>query len=63
MTEAISSTELGRKMMERMVAATPLRRLGDPDEVAAAVAYLVGDEARFITGQALSVSGGLTMAD
>jgi 2-hydroxycyclohexanecarboxyl-CoA dehydrogenase len=49
--------------MERMVAATPLRRLGDPDEVAAAVAYLVGDEARFITGQALSVSGGLTMAD
>jgi 2-hydroxycyclohexanecarboxyl-CoA dehydrogenase len=63
MTDAISSTELGRKMMERMVAATPLRRLGDPDEVAAAVAYLAGDEARFITGQALSVSGGLTMAD
>lgn len=63
MTEAISSTELGRKMMERMVAVTPLRRLGDPAEVAAAVAYLAGDEARFITGQALSVSGGLTMAD
>jgi 2-hydroxycyclohexanecarboxyl-CoA dehydrogenase len=63
MTEAISSTELGRKMMERMVTATPLRRLGDPHEVAAAVAYLAGDEARFITGQALSVSGGLTMAD
>jgi 2-hydroxycyclohexanecarboxyl-CoA dehydrogenase len=63
MTDAIRSTELGRKMMERMVAATPLRRLGDPAEVAAAVAYLAGDEARFITGQALSVSGGLTMAD
>jgi 2-hydroxycyclohexanecarboxyl-CoA dehydrogenase len=63
MTDAISSTELGQKMMQRMVGATPLRRLGDPAEVAAAVAYFAGDEARFITGQALSVSGGLTMAD
>jgi 2-hydroxycyclohexanecarboxyl-CoA dehydrogenase len=63
MTDAIRSTELGQKMMQRMVGATPLKRLGDPAEVAAAVAYFAGDEARFITGQALSVSGGLTMAD
>jgi 2-hydroxycyclohexanecarboxyl-CoA dehydrogenase len=42
--------------------AVPMKRLGKPEEVAAAVAFLVSDEARFITGQTLSVSGGLTMA-
>jgi len=39
-----------------------MRRLGEPDEVAAAVAFLASDEASYITGQTLSVSGGLTMA-
>jgi 2-hydroxycyclohexanecarboxyl-CoA dehydrogenase len=39
-----------------------MRRLGKPEEVAAAVAFLVSERARFITGQTLSVSGGLTMA-
>jgi 2-hydroxycyclohexanecarboxyl-CoA dehydrogenase len=40
----------------------PLRRLGRPDDVAGAVAFLASDDAGFITGQTLSVSGGLTMA-
>jgi 2-hydroxycyclohexanecarboxyl-CoA dehydrogenase len=39
-----------------------MRRIGQPEDVAAAVAFLVSDEASFITGQTLSVSGGLTMA-
>jgi 2-hydroxycyclohexanecarboxyl-CoA dehydrogenase len=39
-----------------------MRRLGKPVEVAAAVAFLAADEASYITGQTLSVSGGLTMA-
>jgi 2-hydroxycyclohexanecarboxyl-CoA dehydrogenase len=39
-----------------------MKRLGTPPEVAAAVAFLCSDEASFITGQTLSVSGGLTMA-
>lgn len=39
---------------------TPLRRLGDPEDVVAAVRFLLSDEARFITGQTLVVDGGLT---
>ena len=39
----------------------PLRRLGRPEDMAGAVAFLASDDASFITGQTLSVSGGLTM--
>jgi 2-hydroxycyclohexanecarboxyl-CoA dehydrogenase len=39
-----------------------MRRLGRAADVAAAVAFLASEEAEFITGQTLSVSGGLTMA-
>jgi 2-hydroxycyclohexanecarboxyl-CoA dehydrogenase len=42
--------------------AVPMRRLGQPHDVASAVAFLASDGAGFITGQTLSVSGGLTMA-
>ena len=45
-----------------MTRAVPMKRLGRPEEVAAAVAFLASDDAGFITGQTLSVSGGLTMA-
>jgi len=38
-----------------------MRRLGTPHDVAPAVVFLVSDEAGFVTGQTLSVSGGLTM--
>jgi 2-hydroxycyclohexanecarboxyl-CoA dehydrogenase len=39
-----------------------MRRLATPDDVAPAIAFLASDDAGFITGQTLSVSGGLTMA-
>lgn len=42
--------------------AVPMRRLGRPEDVAAAVAFLACEDAGYITGQTLSVSGGLTMA-
>ena len=50
------------KLVEALQRAIPMRRLGNPEEVAAAVAFLASDEANYITGQTLSVSGGLTMA-
>jgi 2-hydroxycyclohexanecarboxyl-CoA dehydrogenase len=54
--------EKGAKVIEAMKRAVPMKRLGTPEEIAAAVAFLASDEAGFITGQTLSVSGGLTMA-
>jgi 2-hydroxycyclohexanecarboxyl-CoA dehydrogenase len=50
------------RLIDSLRRAIPLRRLGRPDDVAGAVAFLVSDDAGFITGQTLSVSGGLTMA-
>jgi 2-hydroxycyclohexanecarboxyl-CoA dehydrogenase len=52
----------GAKVIEAMTRAVPMKRLGQPQDIAAAVAFLCSDEAGFITGQTLSVSGGLTMA-
>jgi 2-hydroxycyclohexanecarboxyl-CoA dehydrogenase len=49
------------KVREAVVRAIPFKRLGEPEELAAAVAFLCSDDASFITGQVLSVSGGLTM--
>jgi 3-oxoacyl-[acyl-carrier protein] reductase len=46
---------------DAMLAATPLGRLGDPEDVARAVRFLCSDEASFITGEVLLVDGGLGM--
>jgi 3-oxoacyl-[acyl-carrier protein] reductase len=43
-------------------AAVPMKHMGDPDDVAEAVAYLASDGARFVTGQKISVNGGNTLA-
>jgi 2-hydroxycyclohexanecarboxyl-CoA dehydrogenase len=53
--------EKGARILAGMQRAIPLRRLGKPEDIAGAVAYLVSDEAAYVTGQVLSVSGGLTM--
>ena len=39
-----------------------MRRLGRPEEVADAIVFFASDHSRYVTGQVLSVSGGLTMA-
>ncbi|HSR13537.1 MAG TPA: glucose 1-dehydrogenase [Thermodesulfobacteriota bacterium] len=57
----ITSGETGAKIIDAMVKAVPFRRLGKPEDLAAAIAFLASDDAAFITGQTLSVSGGLTM--
>jgi 2-hydroxycyclohexanecarboxyl-CoA dehydrogenase len=51
-----------QKLRDGLARAVPLRRVGQPADVAPAVAFLASDEAAYITGQTLSVSGGLTMA-
>jgi 2-hydroxycyclohexanecarboxyl-CoA dehydrogenase len=53
--------ELGQKIVETMVGSTALRRLGQPEEVAATIAFLASDDSSYVTGQALGVSGGLAM--
>jgi 2-hydroxycyclohexanecarboxyl-CoA dehydrogenase len=53
--------DYGRKVHEALERAIPFRRLGQPDDIAGIVAFLASDDASFITGQVISVSGGLTM--
>lgn len=50
------------KLREALTKAIPLRRLAQPEDLANAVAFLASDEAAYITGQTLSVSGGLSMS-
>ena len=53
--------ELGERLKQAMVGATALGRSGQPEEVADAIAFLASDQASYVTGQTLNVSGGLSM--
>jgi 2-hydroxycyclohexanecarboxyl-CoA dehydrogenase len=53
--------ELGERLKRAMIDSTALGRSGAPEEVAAAIAFLAGDDASYVTGQTLNVSGGLSM--
>jgi len=55
------TNDLLAKVQDEAIKMTPLGRLGSVEDVAYAVAFLVSDEASFITGQVLSVDGGLAM--
>lgn len=54
--------EQGQKAAEGMKRGIPLKRLGKPDDLPGIIAFLSSDDAAYITGQVISVSGGLTMA-
>jgi acetoacetyl-CoA reductase len=49
------------EVMEKIVSSIPVRRLGDPGEIASIVAWLASDESAFATGADFSVNGGLHM--
>jgi NAD(P)-dependent dehydrogenase (short-subunit alcohol dehydrogenase family) len=59
---ALFASFAGPKLREALTKAIPFRRLGQPDDVANVVAFLASDEASFVAGQTVSVSGGLTMS-
>ena len=52
---------LSQPIVDAMMASIPLKELGQPEDVARAVAFLVSEDARYITGQVLSVDGGMHM--
>ena len=58
----IRSEETGDRIIDAIVRATPLRRLATPEDIAETVAFFASGDAAFVTGQVVSVSGGLTMA-
>ena len=58
----VAASENGDKVISAMARAVPMKRIGQPSEIAAAVVYFASEDAGFVTGQTLSVSGGLTMA-
>jgi 2-hydroxycyclohexanecarboxyl-CoA dehydrogenase len=59
--EMRAETDLAEKILGAMAKQVPFGRLTDPEDVAGAVAFFASDDAGFVTGQVLSVSGGLTM--
>jgi len=62
-TALLKNAMAGReKLLESMARGIPFRRLGQPADLAGAVAFFASSDADFVTGQVLSVSGGLTMA-
>lgn len=62
-TALLKNAMAGReKVLESMVRGIPFRRLGQPADLAGAVAFFASSDSDFVTGQVLSVSGGLTMA-
>ena len=61
MRQAEELGDIGERFVQGMIASTAMRRPGQPDEVAATIAYLASDDASYVTGETIGVSGGLGM--
>jgi 2-hydroxycyclohexanecarboxyl-CoA dehydrogenase len=57
----VGTGDEGQKIRDSMVRGVPLGRIGEPDDYPGLVAFLASDDASFMTGQTISISGGLTM--
>jgi 2-hydroxycyclohexanecarboxyl-CoA dehydrogenase len=62
LAEMTATAPDSERLVQALVRAVPMRRLGSPQDAAAAIAFLASEQAGYVTGQTLSVSGGLTMA-
>lgn len=62
LAEIVAAQKDAERVIAAMTRAVPMRRLARPEEIAAAVAFFASEQAGYVTGQTLSVSGGLTMA-
>ena len=60
-TPLYADSMAGSSTSDKLLRTIPLRRLGSPEDVAAAIAFFIGDDAAYITGQTLSVSGGMVI--
>ena len=60
--QIVEKSDDGDRVISSMARGVPMKRLGKPEDVSAAVAFLASEQADFITGQTLSVSGGLVMS-
>ena len=60
-TPLFASFDASGKLAPALARAIPMRRLAQPSDFPGAIAFLLSDDAAFITGQTLSISGGLTM--
>ncbi|WP_169566020.1 glucose 1-dehydrogenase [Sneathiella limimaris] len=62
LNDFVGEGEMGQKIYEGLKRAIPFKRLGQPEDFGGIVAFLASEESNYITGQVISVSGGLTMA-
>jgi 2-hydroxycyclohexanecarboxyl-CoA dehydrogenase len=60
-TQLLATIDPTGRLQQALARAIPMGRVGRPDDIPGAVAFLLSDDAAFITGQVLSISGGLTM--
>lgn len=60
MTEMVA--KISPDILDKIIAHTPIPRLGRPEEIARAVAFLIADDAGFITGETIAINGGRNMA-
>ena len=62
LNDFVGEGEIGQKIYEGLKRAIPFKRLGQPEDFGGIVTFLASEESNYITGQVISVSGGLTMA-